>query len=117
MSAEKPLIQVIDDDPSHLQLYDWIVQRAGFRTHPVLATGKVDQLALVQCDLSLIDYRLGPLSSLEVAKRLKSLSPGKPIVVMSDSQWMPEDFDGHATAFVRKGDPQLLLDTIGGLVG
>jgi DNA-binding response OmpR family regulator len=114
--AQKPLVMLVDDDPSHLQLYAWIVDRGGFQSHSVLAKGKVEDLPLVRADIAVLDYRLGPISSADVAKRVQVISPGRPILILSDAPWMPDEFTSLCSAFVRKGEPQLLLDQIGTLL-
>ena len=111
-TAAKPLVLLVDDDPSHLKLYSWIIERGGYSAHPVLATGAVDKLPIVPSDVSVLDYRLGPIKSVDVAHRILRESPGNPVIILSDSIWMPEEFRGVTTVFVRKGDPQQLLDSI-----
>lgn len=44
------------------------------------------------------------------------MGPGKPIIILSDMPWMPDDVVPYATTFVRKGEPQQLVDTIRNLV-
>ena len=70
-----------------------------------------------QIDVAILDYRMGSLiTAPEVAQRLKQTFPGKPIVILSDMPWMPDDVAPYATTFVRKGEPQQLVDTIKKLV-
>ena len=40
-----------------------------------------------------------------------------PILVLSDLPWMPEDVAPYASGFVRKGEPQQLIEMVGSLVG
>jgi hypothetical protein len=60
-----------------------------------------------------VDYRLGDtVSALDVAKHLKAFDASMPILILSDLMWMPEDVVDYATGFVRKGDPEQLLEMI-----
>jgi two-component system, OmpR family, response regulator len=107
-------ILIVDDDPSHLKIYSWVVERGGFRSVPALV--QKDELhlpAAEEIDLAILDYRLGVgLSAVDVAKRLRELYPNTPILILSDLFGMPEDMVPYASGFVRKGEPQQLLDTI-----
>jgi DNA-binding NtrC family response regulator len=107
-------VLIVDDDPSHLKIYSWIIERGGYRTVPILAWPQ--PLAIPQAeavDLVLLDYRLGEsLSAPDVAEQIRSTFPAAPILVLSDLMHMPEDMKDHATAFVRKGNPEQLLQTV-----
>jgi hypothetical protein len=52
------------------------------------------------------------MSAWDVVHRLRSVFASVPIVILSDREWMPEDVREHAVAFVNKGEPKLLLETI-----
>lgn len=116
--ASLPTVLLIDNDPSHLKLYCWIVNRAGFRALTALVDGaSVPIPEDEQVDVTVLDYRIGGLvTAPEVAQRLKQIFSGKPIVILSDMPWMPDDVAPYATTFVRKGEPQQLVDTIKKLV-
>jgi CheY-like chemotaxis protein len=109
-----PSVLIVDDDPSHLKIYSWIIERGGYRTVPVLAWPQ--PLAIPQAeavDLVLLDYRLGEnLSAPDVAEQIRSTFPTAPILVLSDMMYMPEDMTEYATAFVRKGNPEKLLQAV-----
>ena len=109
-----PSVLIVDDDPSHLKIYCWIVERGGYRTVPLLAwTQPLPIPEAERIDLVLLDYRLGEsLSAPDVAEQIRSTYPGAPILVLSDMMYMPEDMAQHATAFVRKGNPEQLLQTV-----
>ena len=107
-------VLIVDDDPSHLKIYSWIIERGGYRAVPLLAWPQ--PLAIPtgeQIDLVLLDYRLGEnLSAPDVAEQVRAAFPGAPILLLSDMMYMPEDMEKHATAFVRKGNPEQLLITV-----
>ncbi len=113
-----PTILIVDDDPSHLKIYSWIVERGGYRTVPLLAwRGTLAIPENESIDLALLDYRLGDyLSAADVARQVRSAFPAAPILVLSDMMYMPDDMEEHATAFVRKGHPDELLQTLASFV-
>jgi hypothetical protein len=48
----------------------------------------------------------------DIAKRLKSAYPSTPILVLSELEWLPEDIAEYSAAFVKKGEPENLLNTL-----
>jgi len=104
----------IDDDPQHLKLYQWVIQRGPFTVVPLLVGGAgLPSLPGQAPDVIALDYRLrGSLTSVEVAQELKLKYPATPIVVLSEMEWLPDDVAPYSTAFVRKGNPDLLLQTL-----
>jgi len=107
-------VLIVDDDPSHLKIYSWMIERGGFRTVPALVQrNAVDLPEAEKVDLAVLDYRLGAgVSAVDIAKRLRSTYPNTPILLLSDLYGMPEDIAQYVSGFVRKGEPQQLLDTI-----
>ncbi len=63
-------------------------------------------------DLTLLDYRLQNCKAVDVVKRIRGLWPDMRIVVLSDMMWLPDDIAPMANGFIRKGEPQLLVDKI-----
>jgi hypothetical protein len=43
---------------------------------------------------------------------VKQKYPGVPVIVLSEVFDLPTDMASHATAFVRKGDPQQLVNKL-----
>ena len=107
-------VLIVDDDPSHLKLYSWVVERGGFRSLTALVQSNIVELPDTEpIDVAVLDYRLGNnLTAVDVAKRLKRLYPAVPILILSDMLWMPEDVAAYASGFIRKGEPQQLIDMI-----
>ncbi len=107
-------ILIVDDDPWHLKLYSWIVARGNFVPVSLLVNGPtlwVPEEAPIS--LAVVDYRLGnDWTAVQVIQRLRQTFPDLPVVMLSDFSWLPEDAAPHVSAFVRKGEPQELLDTI-----
>ena len=112
--AERKRILIVDDDPSHLEIYGMIVDRAGYRPVPVLVRfagpepvpdGKIAAV--------LLDYRLNSVRTApEIAQEIKAKHPQAPILVLSDAWTLPADIQPFASAFVRKGEPENLLNTL-----
>jgi DNA-binding NtrC family response regulator len=109
-----PNVLIVDDDPSHLKIYSWIVERGGYRAVPLLAWAQPLMMPENESiDLALLDYRLGEtISAPDLAQQIRSTFPAAPILVLSDLMYMPEEMEKHATAFVRKGNPEQLLQTL-----
>jgi DNA-binding NtrC family response regulator len=114
MPTKDTTILVIDDDPLHLKIYTWILQREGYLciTAQVGSTS-VHLPADQKVDLVLLDYRLNSsLRAPDVAILVKDAFPGIPIVVLSEAPWMPDEMQKYAAAFINKGNPQRLLETV-----
>lgn len=78
-----------------------------------MGSTSVDLPTNVSVDLAVLDYRLNSsLTPLDIIRDLRNSFGSIPIVVLSELEWMPDDMRGHAAAFVHKGDPNFLLDTI-----
>lgn len=110
---KEPTVLVIDDDPAHLRIYGWIIERAGYK--PILAQVEFTQFQ-VPCehaDLVLLDYNLtGNTTAVEVAKVVRGRLPEAPIVMLSDLWGVPDDIAPYVSKFVRKGEPAKLVATL-----
>jgi DNA-binding NtrC family response regulator len=107
-------VLIIDDDPTHLEIYGLLLKHAGYE--PVSALVKFAGAELPKDDsigLVLLDYRLHSLrTSTEFAQEIRKLFPDTPIVVLSDLWSLPADIAPHVTDFVRKGQPAKLLQVV-----
>jgi len=54
---KKAAVLIIDDDPSHLRIYGWIMQSAGFEAFSALVTFDALNLPDADIDLVLLDYQ------------------------------------------------------------
>jgi DNA-binding response OmpR family regulator len=103
----------VDDDPQHLKLYQWVIERGPFTVLPLLVGNGKWELPEEPPDIVALDYRLkGPRTAVEIAKQLRDSYPKTPIVVLSELEWIPDDVTPYSVAFVSKGEPQLLLNTL-----
>ncbi len=108
-----PSVLIIDDDPSHLRIYGWIIQSAGFKSASALVTFDALDLPNVEIDLVLLDYHLnGRLTAIDVAKLSREQYKTAPILVLSDAMMMPDDIAPFVDGFIRKGDPARLVETL-----
>jgi DNA-binding NtrC family response regulator len=116
--TSKPVL-MIDDDPSHLKIYGWILERGGFHALSILATPERLSLpADQQVKVVIMGYRLGDfLRAVDVAQQVRASYPGAPIIVLSDLVGMPTDIAPYAETFVRKGDPEELLKKVSHYLG
>jgi len=107
-------VLIIDDDPSHLRIYGWIVAQAGYEALPALVTGDRIDYPEAGVDVVVMDYRLtGQLTAVEAAEATRARYPHAPIIVLSDVYDLPADIAPHAQAFVRKGEPAKLVAKLG----
>jgi CheY-like chemotaxis protein len=110
---KKPAVLIIDDDSSHLRIYGWIIQSAGFESLSALVSFDAFDLPESQVDLVLLDYHLnGSMTAIEIARQLRGRYENAPIFVLSDAIMMPDDIRPFVDGFIRKGDPAQLVETI-----
>ena len=103
-------VLIIDDDPTHLRIYGWIVGAAGYEALPALVTGDRIDYPERPVDLVVMDYRLTPqITALAAAAETKRRYPNAPILVLSDLYDLPSDIEPLVQGFVRKGEPARLV--------
>lgn len=111
-------VLLVDDDPSHLKLYSWIVNRGGYRAVTALVgSSSVTFPTVRHIDLAVMDYRLSSqLTPQDVARHIREQFNAVPIILISELLWMPDDMNGFVNTFVTKGDPEQLLERIHELI-
>lgn len=110
---KKPAVLIIDDDPSHLRIYGWIIQSAGFESFSALVNSDALELPESHVDLVLLDYHLnGSATAPDIAQQLRAKYQHVPILVLSDALVMPDDIAPFVDGFIRKGDPARLVQTV-----
>jgi CheY-like chemotaxis protein len=102
-------ILIVEDDPLHLKLYTWIVERGGFSTIPLLVEGPSLQWPTESFEIALLDYRLGLMQAPEIAAQIRERAPEAELIILSDSMWLPDEMRPFTQRFVRKGEPEELL--------
>src|SRR5260370_15750701 len=114
MRPARHKVLIVDDDPSHLEIYGLMVKEAGFEPVPALVrfTG-ADFPADDGVRAAILDYKLNSLKSpIELAREIRSQYPLTPIVLLSDMWHVPTDIAPYVADFVRKGNPAMLLDKV-----
>lgn len=110
-------VLIVDDDPTHLKIYGWILQAAGYRSLPVQVRSAGFELPECVADLVLLDYHLNTkASAVEIAQSIHARLPRAPIIVLSDAMGLPRDIAPFVQGFVRKGDPAKLVEKLHALL-
>ncbi|HEY1766910.1 MAG TPA: response regulator [Terracidiphilus sp.] len=114
MTSDPRKVLIVDDDPSHLEIYGLLMEQAGYEAVPALVKfAGTDIPRDESIGLVLLDYRLHSLrTSTEVAREIRGLFPAVAIVVLSDLWTLPADIAPFVTEFVRKGQPEKLLQVV-----
>lgn len=117
--ADCRAVLIIDDDPTHLEIYGWVLKSAGFL--PCLAlvsNNSIDMPENHPIHVAVLDYRLtGGLTAVDAAKKVNEAYPGVPIILLSDLYGVPDDIAPYVQAFVRKGEPEKLIAMVRKFVG
>jgi two-component system response regulator HydG len=80
----KPKILVVDDEPVHLKMLDTVLSSEGYDIQE--ADDGETAIAAVEeqfYDLILMDIRMARVGGIEALKRIKELSPGIPVIIMT----------------------------------
>jgi DNA-binding response OmpR family regulator len=106
-------VLIIDDDPTRLKIYGWIVTTAGYEALLALVTADRIDFPDRAIDQVLLDYRLtGQITAVEAVAQIRSRYAEAPIIVLSDLYDLPADVAPLVQAFVRKGEPGQLVNTL-----
>lgn len=80
----KTKILVVDDEPSHRQMLEAVLTADGYEVQQ--ANDGQEAINSVEerfYDLILMDVRMSRVSGIEALKKIKELSPGIPIIIMT----------------------------------
>jgi DNA-binding NarL/FixJ family response regulator len=111
-------ILLVDDDARFLDALEALLETlpgievAGRATNGLEA---IDKAAIVRPDVVLIDLDMPRLNGVEATRRIKALSPGTTIVVLSGSDVIAhsnEAIDAGAVAYIRKSNTVRDLPTV-----
>jgi DNA-binding response OmpR family regulator len=111
-------VLVVDDDPSHLEIYALLLKQAGYEPVSALVrfTG-ADFPADPNIQGIILDSRLNSMkSSSDLARQIRGQYPLAPIVLLSDYQIPKSDLAPYVTDYVRRGEPAELLKKLSALV-
>ncbi len=79
-----PKILVVDDEPSHRQMIDTVLTAEGYEIQQAEdGQAAVDAVESRFFDMILMDLRMGRVGGVEALKRIKEISPGIPVVMMT----------------------------------
>lgn len=105
----------VDDDGETLKQRVLLLEASGYR----VTTAKSGQEALhlldtgMPVDLVLLDYAMPEMRGDEVARNLKRRRPNLPLIAVSATEELPQEFRKLVDASVQKGqDPQILLAAV-----
>lgn len=118
MTQGQVKVLIVDDDPTHLEIYGLLMQQAELEPVPGLVKFLGVDLPLDEpIRIVLLDYKLHSIkTAVEIAQAIRAQYPAAPIVLLSDLWSLPADIEPYVAAFVRKGQPAKLLETVCRLV-
>ena len=80
----KPKILIVDDEPTHLKMLEAVLSAEGYQIHQ--AEDGQTAIAAVEerfYDLILMDIRMNRMGGIEALKRIKEISSGIPVIMMT----------------------------------
>ena len=103
---------MVDDEPQHLKMQSWFMNEAGFRVVTVVVGRTSFSLPeMERPGLILMDYRLNcELTPTQIVGLLRQTFKDAPIVLLSSEDAMPEEMLPLVDEFIRKADPEKLVD-------
>jgi DNA-binding response OmpR family regulator len=119
MQKECATVLCIDDEQPALQLRQTLLQSAGYK---VLAakSGKqgINAFRSESVHAVILDYWMADMNGMQVAREIRKLNPGVPIIILSAYGQLLDESLGIADLWIRKGeeDPQYLLARLGELL-
>ena len=114
---QKAAVMVIDDDDSVLKTTTLILEEEGYQID-AFSTGK-EAIDIFNKDIHavVLDINMPDMTGLQVFKEIKSINPYVPIIFHTGTAAMRDErrdlrrqFRPHA--YVQKGDPEQLMDTV-----
>jgi CheY-like chemotaxis protein len=116
-AVDAPVVLCIDDEPDAIKVRKMLLESEGYRVFDA-STGE-EGLRLFQAhriDAVIVDYWMSGMNGLAVAREIKKLRPGTPIIMLSGFSELPGEAVGIADRWILKGrSAQDLLDAIAAL--
>lgn len=118
MRSTPQKVLIVDDDPSHLEIYGLLLKQAGYEPVSALVRFTGAELpADPNINGIILDSRLRSLkSSSDLARQIRIRYPKAPIVLLSDAQGPAADIAPYVADSVRRGEPGELLGKLSILV-
>ena len=108
----------VDDDPETLQVRKLLLESKGYSV--LTATSGLQALNLISrepaIDLILLDYMMPGMKGDEFAEKVREKCPSLRVVAVSGIESLPDAFLKSVDASVPKGQPELLLSTVAGIL-
>lgn len=90
MGDDKPIILCVDDEQNPLVLRKLVLQKAGYDVLTASSGTEALRLAASQrFDLVVSDHLMPGMSGIELARQLKAIHPGLPILLLSGVKEIP----------------------------
>lgn len=84
MPSKHPICLIVDDEPDTCWALKHVVERQGVRSrHALRAEQALEEVRRLPYALALLDAKLPDMDGLELARRMRALRPGMPIIVVS----------------------------------
>jgi CheY-like chemotaxis protein len=115
MDSKRATILCIDDEEPGLQVRRMLLESAGYRV--VCARSGAEGIKLFQSepiDAIVLDYWMSGMNGIAVAREIKRMSPGTPIMILSAYGTLLDETLGLADIWLRKGEeePQYILNKL-----
>ncbi|MGO4517053.1 response regulator [Terriglobus sp. 2YAB30_2] len=108
-----PLILCVDDEAVGLRIRSMLLERAGYRvlSAPDGASG-LSLLAAHPVEAVILDYSMPGMDGDEVARQMRAMRPGLPILLLSAYVGLPADATANVSLYMTKGEgaPALLAN-------
>ncbi len=118
MRSSPRKVLIVDDDPSHLEIYGLLLRQAGYEPLSALVRFSGAEFpADANINGIILDSRLNSMkTSSDLARQMSARYPDVPIVLLSDYQKPAADIAPYVADSVRRGDPAGLLGKLSALV-
>jgi len=116
--STRPKVLIVDDDPSHLEIYSLLLTQAGYS--PVCALVRfagAEFPAEGNIDGIILDSRLNSVeSSSDLARQMRARYPHAPILLLCDVHERCDGGAGDVACCVRRGEPADLLGKLSNII-
>ena len=115
MDSKRATILCIDDEEPGLQVRRMLLESAGYEV--LCARSGAEGIKVFQAhpvDAVVLDYWMSGMNGIAVAREIKRLSPGTPIMILSAYGTLLDETLGLADIWLRKGEeePQYILNKL-----